>query len=188
LCTLFVKRKSVLKVKVTTLLQIERKVHSNDIKNSGPLGYHHDAWTTDTVTPNIKTCESARIYSSPWSLCAFARLSFWSEWYEEDKCGALEYDNDRVKQKYWEKNLSQCHIVHHKSHVDWPRIVSGPPKLDAGDYVSIPDRVGWYCVWAHSQFKVRVIWNINAEFSNVISDVAFSCSQWRRLAFDTGGE
>jgi hypothetical protein len=120
------------------------------------LGYH-DAWTADTVTPNIKTRESAHIYSSPWSFSAFARLSFWSEWYEEDKWGALEYDNDRVKQKYWEKNLSQCHFVHHKSHVDWPRIVSGPPKLDAGDYVSISDTVGWYCVWAHSQFKVRVI-------------------------------
>ena len=54
LCTLFVKKKSVLKVKVTIVLQIDRKVQSNDIKNSGPLDYHNDAWTAETVTPNIK--------------------------------------------------------------------------------------------------------------------------------------
>jgi hypothetical protein len=28
---------------------------------------------------------------------------------------------DRVKPKYSGKNLSQCHFVHHKSHIDWPR-------------------------------------------------------------------
>jgi hypothetical protein len=27
-------------------------------------------------------------------------------------------DTDRGKQKYWDKNLSQCHSFHHKSHVD----------------------------------------------------------------------
>jgi len=59
------KRKSVLKVKVTTVLQIDRKVQSNDIKSSGPLGYRNDAWTADTVTPNIKKCESAHISISP---------------------------------------------------------------------------------------------------------------------------
>jgi hypothetical protein len=27
---------------------------------------------------------------------------------------------DRGKPNYWEKNLSQCQSVHHKSHNDWP--------------------------------------------------------------------
>lgn len=54
LCTLFVKRKCVLKVKVATVLQIHSKMQSNDVKNSGPLVYHNDAWTADTVTTKIK--------------------------------------------------------------------------------------------------------------------------------------
>jgi hypothetical protein len=40
---------------------------------------------------------------------------------------------DRGKPKYSEKKLSQCHFVHHKSHMDRPGIEPGPPRLEASD-------------------------------------------------------
>ena len=38
-------------------------------------------------------------------------------------------DNDREKQKYLEKNLSQRHIAYHKSHTNWPGIWTGTLSL-----------------------------------------------------------
>jgi len=41
---------------------------------------------------------------------------------------------DKGKPNYWEKNLSQCHLLDHKFHVDCPGIEPGLPESEAGDY------------------------------------------------------
>jgi hypothetical protein len=33
---------------------------------------------------------------------------------------------DSGKLKYLSKDLSNCHFVHHRSHIDWPGIETGP--------------------------------------------------------------
>jgi len=39
---------------------------------------------------------------------------------------------DRGKSKYLEKNRSQSHAAHEKSHVDCPEIETGPSRWQAG--------------------------------------------------------
>jgi len=46
-------------------------------------------------------------------------------------------DIDRRKLKYLDKNLSQCHLVHHKFHTDWPRIEARPPQPPASTASSL---------------------------------------------------
>jgi hypothetical protein len=40
---------------------------------------------------------------------------------------------DRGKPMNSEKDLSQCHYIHHKPHMDWPGREPGPPRWQAGD-------------------------------------------------------
>jgi hypothetical protein len=45
-------------------------------------------------------------------------------------------DADRGKLKYWEKNLSQCHFPHHKSHMGWLESKCGPLLWDTSSWQS----------------------------------------------------
>jgi len=42
-------------------------------------------------------------------------------------------DTNRGRQKYWERNPSECHFVQHEFPVDWPAIVPVDPQLDVID-------------------------------------------------------
>jgi hypothetical protein len=47
-------------------------------------------------------------------------------WLNKWVWGTIWSGTDRVRRKYWEDNLSWCHLVHHKSYMDWPVIEPGP--------------------------------------------------------------
>ena len=40
---------------------------------------------------------------------------------------------DSGNDKYWEKRLTHCRFVHHKSYVDWPGIEPGQPPGEVDD-------------------------------------------------------
>ena len=56
----------------------------------------------------------------------------------KDVCGALVKWYWQGKQKYCEKNLSQCHFIHHKSYMDWPGIENRPPQWDTANWPPEP--------------------------------------------------
>jgi hypothetical protein len=43
-------------------------------------------------------------------------------------CGHCGDVTDRGKLKNWETDLSHCHLVHHKFHMNWIAIEAGPPQ------------------------------------------------------------
>lgn len=45
-----------------------------------------------------------------------------------------EKDTDERKATYWQKNLFQCHFVHHNSHMVFIGIEPGSPPWDAGEW------------------------------------------------------
>jgi hypothetical protein len=42
-------------------------------------------------------------------------------------------DTEEGNLKYFDRNQSQCHFVHHKSHTVWPGIKPGPLQMKVGN-------------------------------------------------------
>jgi hypothetical protein len=73
-------------------------------------------------------------------------------------------DTDRGKLKCWKKNLSYCHFIHHKSHMDWPGVEVGPPPWEADYWPPETWRYAkWPLCWKWLNFNfcsdtVRTVW------------------------------
>ena len=57
-------------------------------------------------------------------------------------------DTDKGKQNYWEKMLSQCHFVHHKSHTETQ---SHTPRFEAGDWL----HKAWHGISPHVDMDTK---------------------------------
>jgi hypothetical protein len=100
-------------------------------------------------------------------------------------------DTDRGKLKFSEKNLPQWHSVHLKSHVDWPGIEPGPPRLTTwafGSHISVTFDTNyslyliqlWRARWSIEQCVIA--WQMSAtgvkQMAN-FPDSYYQFSNWR---------
>jgi hypothetical protein len=77
------------------------------------------SWRWGWSDPSVDTCLYASILRIPHMIWVWRERVAWYI--------------DRGKPKNSQKNLSQCHFVHHKSHMDWAGREPGPPRWEAGD-------------------------------------------------------
>ena len=55
------------------------------------------------------------------------------------------------KLKHSQENLSQCHFVYQKSHLDWSGIETGLPRASSPDYVTMNDRATNFKANSHEE-------------------------------------
>ena len=80
-------------------------------------------------------------------------------------------DTDRRKLKCSEggNNLSQCHFIHHSSHMDWPGIKLGPVQWNCRNWLLKP----WCCQmekWSESTLYIKIHFIPHGEHSVISSE------------------
>jgi hypothetical protein len=106
-----------------------------------------------------------------------------SEIFERMSMNRWWNDTDNIKPQKLERNLSQYHCVHHKSHMEWPGIKPGPtPKPWHGHlhktrcHLTSCTRITAHQLWAY-----RGLWALS-HAGNAVSWGSLMCNYSQRVS------
>jgi hypothetical protein len=109
--------------KTTKDLRQDNRSSGRDL-NQGPPESEAGVLTTEPRRPVPKCCKLHLVFMSMGTDCP-RTATFW---YGESRWSDTDGKTEEVG-----KNLSHCHVFHHKSHMDGSGCEPGPPQWQAGD-------------------------------------------------------
>ena len=133
----------------------------------------------NTKAADEMLCHSARLsVTQTWSLffCYLMKLStagITHCWLMKEHC---QNDTDKARPKHFQKNRSQCYLIHHKYCTHWPAF---KPKVWAVKSQQ-PNTwaIWWPKNWVHAGHPIWDLWQNGTDTHYCILPTLTSCSFW----------